>query len=91
LSFEEQEKIRKIFVDHFRRAESTKPRRQNETEILFSDRASASLGNGADVVATVPLIRPEFGTTPEEETSTRFDDLFDVLTCCLSEMNKIKF
>ena len=72
LSFDEQEKIRQIFVDHFRMSQSTKPKRRNETQIL----ASSIPGNGKDetekkILATVPLIQPDYGTNDDEAASTK--------------------
>jgi hypothetical protein len=74
LSFDEKEKIRRMFVDHFQQSQSTKPKRRNETQILIFDSTPQNPGNGTDstnkVLATVPLIRPDLGSNPKEETPT---------------------
>ncbi len=67
LPFDEKEKIRRMFVDHFRRSQSTKSKRRNETLIVDPDQGNPGKGP-ENILARVPLIRPDFGPTADEET-----------------------
>ena len=73
MSFDEQERIRKIFVDHFRKSGSAKPKRKNETEIRTSEASHPASGPDPRVLATLPIIKPELAPASEGETPPRWD------------------
>ena len=76
MSFDEQERIRKIFVDHIRKSGSAKPKRKNETEIRTSEASHPAFGPDPRVLATLPIIKPELAPASEGETPPRWDMIF---------------
>lgn len=73
LTLDEAEKVRQIFVDHFRRSQATKPEMANETQILFPQEAGGGSDPGKSVLASrVPLIRPKLVSKIDEEKLTGF-------------------